>query len=70
MAYINFKEEVYVAKIQLEKRVINNEKLFNEIKDSNKLSNDYIPNEKYSYREFNDVVFAGDIQKKKRILKK
>lgn len=64
MAYINFKEEVYVAKIQLEKRVINNEKLFNEIKDSNKLSNEYIPNEKYSYREFNDVVFGGGHSKK------
>lgn len=59
MAYINFKEEVYVAKKQLEKRIKNNEKLFNDIKSSKKISNQYNPDEKYSYKEFNDSVFGG-----------
>lgn len=59
MAYINFKEEVYVAKKQLEKRINNNEKLFNDIKSSKKISNQYNPDEKYSYKEFNDSVFGG-----------
>jgi uncharacterized protein YjbI with pentapeptide repeats len=59
MAYINFKEEVYVAKEQLKKRLINNEKLFNDIKSSRKISNQYNPDEKYSYKEFNDSVFGG-----------
>lgn len=59
MAYINFKEEVYVAKKQLEKRINNNEKLFNDIKSSKKISNKYNPDEKYSYKEFNDTVFGG-----------
>ena len=59
MAYINFKEEVYVAKEQLEKRLNNNEKLFNDIKSSKKISNQYNPDEKYSYKEFNESVFGG-----------
>ena len=59
MAYINFKEEVYVAKKQLEKRINNNEKLFNDIKSSKKISNQYNPDEKYSYKEFTDLVFGG-----------
>ena len=37
MAYINFKEEVYVANKQLKKRINNYEKLFNGIKSSKNL---------------------------------
>ncbi|WP_300386782.1 pentapeptide repeat-containing protein [Clostridium sp.] len=59
MAYVNFKEELYVAKKQLEKRFNNNEKLFNDIKGSRKISNKYNPDEKYSYKKFNDSVFGG-----------
>lgn len=59
MAYINFKEEVYVANIQLKKRINNNEKLFNDIKSAKNLSAQYNPDEKYSYREFKDSVFGG-----------
>ena len=59
MAYINFKEEVYVANNQFKKRIKNNEKLFNDIKNSKILSSKYNPDEKYSYREFNDMVFGG-----------
>ena len=59
MAYINFKEEVYVANNQFKKRINNNEKLFNDIKNSKILSSKYNPDEKYSYREFNDMVFGG-----------
>ena len=59
MAYINFKEEVYVANKQFKKRINNNEKLFNDIKNSKNLSAQYNPDEKYSYREFNDIVLGG-----------
>ena len=60
MSYINFKEEVYKAKIQFENRTKNNERLFNQIKKDTNISSNYIPNEKYSFKEFNcnilDVV--------------
>lgn len=59
MAYINFKEEVYTAKLQLNKRLNNNEKLFSEIKESKKVSSGYNPDEKYSYKEFENMVFGG-----------
>ncbi len=59
MAYINFKEEVNVSKIQLEKRLKNNEKLFNEIRLNKNLPKEYVPNEKYSYKDFNESVFGG-----------
>lgn len=59
MSYINFKEEVCVAKIQFKNRVENNEKLFNQIKKDKNISSNYTPNEKYSFKEFNDIVLGG-----------
>ena len=45
MSYINFKEEVYKAKIQFENRTKNNERLFNQIKKDKNISSNYIPHE-------------------------
>lgn len=59
MAYINFKEEIYKAEIQLDKRMQNNTKLFNYIKERKNLSSKYNPDEVYSYKEFNSKIFGG-----------
>ncbi len=59
MSYINFKEEVYKAKIQFENRTKNNERLFNQIKKDKNISSNYIPNEKYSFKEFNGSILGG-----------
>lgn len=64
MSYVNFKEEVYVAKIQLQKRINNNEMLFNKISKEKSIANNYNPNEKYSFKEFNDIVVGGEHPKK------
>lgn len=58
MAYINFKEEVFVAKQQLQKRKKNNEILFNNMLKHKDLSKNYNPCKKYSYKVFNDNVFG------------
>ncbi|WP_373601107.1 pentapeptide repeat-containing protein [Paraclostridium bifermentans] len=50
MAYINFKEEAFVAKRQLSKRLENNEKLYNEIIKSKNVGKEYNPDIKYSYK--------------------
>ncbi len=51
MAYINFKEENYKLKIQLEKRKKNNEKNYNYIiKHKNEMT-DYSPENRYSYEK-------------------
>ena len=51
MAYINFKEENYKLKIQLEKRKKNNEKNYNYIiKHKNEMT-DYSPDNRYSYEK-------------------
>lgn len=49
MAYINFKEENYKLKIQLEKRKKNNEKIYNYIVKHKEDMADYVPDHKYSY---------------------
>ena len=54
MAYINFKEENYKLKIQLEKRKKNNEKNYNYIiKHKNEMT-DYSPDNRYSYEKINN----------------
>ena len=59
MAYINFKEEVYAAKEQLKHREDNNEAIFKEIlRDKNII--EVIPNEKYSFRTFEEKVFNNE----------
>lgn len=59
MAYINFKEEVSAAKEQLNHRRSNNEVLYKEIlKDKTII--DIAPNEKYSFRTFEDKVFNNE----------
>lgn len=52
MAYINFKEERFVALKQLEKRKKNNEKLFQSIIRKKELGEDYNPCKEYSYKVF------------------
>ena len=51
MAYINFKEENYKLKIQLEKRKKNNEKNYNYIIKHKKEMTDYSPDNRYSYEK-------------------
>ena len=64
MAYINFKEEISVAKKQFEKRVNNNKKIFENLLDSKDVYTEYIPNERYSFKEHNDLVIGGGHPKK------
>ena len=49
MAYVNFKEENYKLKIQLEKRKKNNEKNYSYIAKHKKEMTDYNPDNRYSY---------------------
>ena len=49
MAYVNFKEENYKLKIQLEKRKKNNEKNYNYIIKHKKEMTDYNADNVYSY---------------------
>lgn len=57
MAYVNFKEENYKLKIQLEKRKSNNDKYFNYIfKHKEKMN--YSPWEKYSYKNIKDLLLG------------
>ena len=49
MAYVNFKEENYKLKIQLEKRKKNNEKNYSYILKHKKEMTDYNPDDRYSY---------------------
>lgn len=50
MAYINFKEEAFVAKRQLSKRLKNNSELYSEIIKTKNLGKEYNPDLKYSYK--------------------
>lgn len=52
MTYINFKEEKFVAKNQLEKRKKNNKKLFDDIIRKKQLGESYNPCKEYSYKVF------------------
>ena len=51
MAYINFKEEKYKGKIQIEKRKNNNEKLYQDIIKHKDSLNGIYPNLKYSFKK-------------------
>lgn len=64
MAYINFKEEVSVAKIQFQKRRSNNKKIFENLLESKDVYSEYIPNEKYSFKEHKELVLGGGHPKK------
>lgn len=59
MAYINFKEEVSVAKEQFKKRVDNNKKIFEKLLHSKDVNTQYTPNDNYSFKEHNDLVLSG-----------
>ena len=59
MGYINFKEEKYKAKNQLQNRQSNNKKLFDELLKSRYLPNTYNLDKEYSYKEFNLKHFGG-----------
>lgn len=58
MAYVNFKEENYKMKIQLEKRKKNNDKNYNYIVKHKKEMRDYNPDNKYSYKNI-ESEFIG-----------
>ena len=64
MAYINFKEEISVAKTQFEKRINNNKRIFENLLDSKDVYTEYIPNERYSFKEHKDLVIGGGHPKK------
>lgn len=52
MGYINFKEEKYKARIQIDKRKRNNENLYNDILRNRDSISEYFPDEKYSFNNF------------------
>ena len=54
MAYINFKEEKFKGKIQIEKRKKNNEKLYQYIIKHKDILNGIYPNLKYSFKKIID----------------
>ena len=54
MAYINFKEEKFKGKIQVEKRKNNNEKLYQSIIKHKENLNGIYPNLKYSFKKIKD----------------
>lgn len=58
MSYVNFKEENYKLKIQLEKRKKNNENLYNYIIKHKEDMIDYAPDYKYSYNKVNDELIG------------
>ncbi len=64
MAYINFKEEIAVAKIQFQKRVSNNKKIYEKLLGSKNLHTEYSPNEKYSFKEHKNLILGGGYPKK------
>ena len=64
MAYINFKEEIAVAKIQFQKRVNNNKKIYEKLLGNKNLYTEYSPNEKYSFKEHKNLVLGGGHPKK------
>ena len=58
MGYINFKEEVYVAKNQLHKRNTNNKNLFDSILRHKNLPKTYNTFKQYSFKVFNEETFG------------
>lgn len=64
MAYINFKEEISAAKTQLEKRIHNNVKIFEKLSESKDVYKEFNPNDRYSFKEHNNLVIGGGHPKK------
>lgn len=64
MAYINFKEEIAAAKTQLKKRINNNLRVFEKLSNSKDVYSEYNPNERYSFKEHNNLVIGGGHPKK------
>lgn len=64
MAYINFKEEISAARTQFEKRTKNNKRIFEKLIKSKDVYSEYLPNEKYSFKEHRDMVLGGGHPKK------
>jgi len=64
MAYINFKEEIAAAKTQLKKRINNNIRVFEKLSNSKDVYSEYNPNERYSFKEHNNLVIGGGHPKK------
>ncbi|MGG7165036.1 pentapeptide repeat-containing protein [Clostridium ihumii] len=58
MGYINFKEEVSVAKTELINRINNNENILNEMKKDKSLAKGFSPDKDYSYKE-TENAFIG-----------
>ena len=63
MAYINFKEETYKGKIELEKRIKNNKKICKNISRCKNISNTYTPDKKLSFNNFNNILFGLEDKK-------
>ena len=66
MAYVNFKEENYKLKIQLNKRKKNNDNIYSYIIKHKDDMTDYNANERYSYKEINEETIGkkGDLDEK------
>lgn len=60
MGYINFKEERFVAKRQLEKRKKNNENLIKDIIRKKQLGTNYNPCKEYSFKVFESKTFGKE----------
>ncbi|GAA0713591.1 hypothetical protein GCM10008904_28050 [Paraclostridium ghonii] len=60
MGYINFKEETFVAKKQLQKRKQNNGKLFDNIIKHKDIPTNYNPCKQYSFKVFNEEEFVKE----------
>ncbi|NFI96158.1 pentapeptide repeat-containing protein, partial [Clostridium botulinum] len=59
MAYINFKEEKYVANKELRNRKKNNSKLFEEYMESKDLGREYVADNELSFKEFQEKHFGN-----------
>ena len=66
MAYVNFKEENYKLKIQLNKRKKNNDNIYSYIIKHKDDMTDYNANERYSYKEIKEETIGkkGDLDEK------
>ncbi|MDU5107501.1 pentapeptide repeat-containing protein [Clostridium sp.] len=64
MGYINFKEEIAAAKTQLKERINNNLRVFEKLSNSKDVYSEYNPNERYSFKEHNNLVIGGGHPKK------
>lgn len=60
MGYINFKEEAFVARKQLQERKQNNEKLFNSLIRHKNMPASYDPCKQYSFKTFTEEEFGKE----------